>query len=253
MTPRWPGPAFRRRATIAAAALAAFVALAFGLWQLSRSRSVQLFGDIVARVDTPDSVVALTFDDGPVASLTDSLVAVLAGRGVRATFFVQGSALEDDPATGRALVAAGHELANHSYSHRRLVFVSPATVRMEVERTDSLIRAAGARGPIHFRPPFGKKLVALPFHLWRTGRITIMCDVEPDSYADVAASAEGIVAHVLERARPGSIILLHPWFPSRATSLAAVPGVIDGLRVRGYRFVTVNELLAARAGRPGSP
>jgi peptidoglycan-N-acetylglucosamine deacetylase len=246
MTPPARASVIRRRATIAAAVLLAAAALPVGLWQLARSRSVQLFGDIVARVDTPDSVVALTFDDGPVASLTDSLVALLAQRDVRATFFMIGRELEASPASGRKLAAAGHELANHSYSHRRLVLVGAGMVREEVERTDSLIRAAGARGPIHFRPPYGKKLVALPLHLWRTGRTTIMCDVEPDSYADVAASADGIVAHVLARARPGSIILLHPWYPSRATSLAAVPGVIDGLRARGYRFVTVNELLSRR-------
>jgi peptidoglycan/xylan/chitin deacetylase (PgdA/CDA1 family) len=67
--------------------------------------------------------------------------------------------------------------------------------------------------------------------------------VAPDSYPEVAATAEGIASHVAERVRPGSIVLLHVWYASRATSRAAVPLVIDRLPADGYRFVTVRELL----------
>jgi peptidoglycan/xylan/chitin deacetylase (PgdA/CDA1 family) len=228
------------------------LATGVGLRQFARARTVQLFGRLVAHVDTPDSVVALTFDDGPVPALTDSLIAVLRGRGVRATFFVTGRELAAAPAAGRALVAAGHELGNHTYSHRRMVLTWPAAVRREVEQTDALIRAAGARGPIYFRPPYGVKLVALPLYLWRTGRTTLMWDVEPDSYPEVAVDPGRIVAHVLARVRPGSVVLLHPWYRTRATSLAAVPLLIDSLRARGYQVTTVRSLLAgtASARRP---
>ena len=221
-----------------------------GLRELARSRSTQLFGRIVARVATPDSVVALTFDDGPVLALADSIVAILRDRGgARATFFVTGAEVAAAPAAARALVAAGHELGNHTYSHRRMVLQSPRTMRHEIARTDTLIRAAGERGPIHFRPPYGYKLVGLPYLLWRADRTTVTWDVEPDSYTEVAATPHGIVAHVLARVRPGSIILLHPWYPSRATSLAAVPALIDSLHARGYRVTTVSELLAHDATR----
>jgi peptidoglycan/xylan/chitin deacetylase (PgdA/CDA1 family) len=70
-----------------------------------------------------------------------------------------------------------------------------------------------------------------------------MWDVEPDSYADVAATPDGIVRHVLSRVKPGSIILLHPWYASRATSLAAVGPLVDSLRARGFQVVPVRELL----------
>lgn len=223
------------------------IALALvGLRHLARSRTVQLFGEIVHRVDTRDSVVALSFDDGPIASVADTLIAMLRARGVSATFFVTGNELAAAPSSGVALVAAGHELGNHTWSHERMVLVSPATIRDEIESTDSVIRAAGQRGPIRFRPPFGYKLFGLPWYLWRTGRTTVTWDVEPDSYPAVAATPEGIVAHVLERVRPGSIILLHPWYRSRATSLAAVPGIVDSLQARGYRVTTVGELLGER-------
>jgi len=235
----------RRRLRLLAVALAVLVVTVVGARALARSRTVQLFGTLVSRVDTRDSLVALTFDDGPTAALTDSIIRLLGARGARATFFVTGRELEEAPEAGRALVAAGHELGNHTYSHARMVLKSPRFVREQVERTDTLIRAAGFTGPIRFRAPYCYKLVALPWLLARTGRTSVTWDAEPDSYPDVAASADGIVAHVLERVRPGSIVLLHPWYRSRATSLAAVPALVDSLHARGYRVVTVGELLAA--------
>jgi chitin deacetylase len=240
----------KRVVSIVAAALLTLALLAFGLRTLARSRTVQLFSAPVARVATTDSVVALTFDDGPTEPLTDSLIRLLRSRNVRATFFVIGAEVARAPDAARALVAAGHELGNHSYTHERMILRRPSDLRHEIERTDSLLRAAGMRAPIPFRPPYSYKLVSLPYVLWRTGRTTVMCDVEPDSYPEVAATSAGIVRHVLERVRPGSIILLHVWYPSRATSLAAVPMIIDSLRSRGYRFATVSELLALRLPRP---
>jgi peptidoglycan-N-acetylglucosamine deacetylase len=135
-------------------------------------------------------------------------------------------------------IEAGQELGNHSYSHRHMLFMSPQLIREEVERTDSLIRAAGQRGPIYFRPPYGDKLVGLPWFLSRTGRTTVMWSIEPDSYADVAVSPQRIVAYVLRKSRPGAIILLHPWYPSRVTSREAIGPMIDSLQARGYRVVS---------------
>jgi peptidoglycan/xylan/chitin deacetylase (PgdA/CDA1 family) len=234
----------RRILWIAGAGLA-FVFGFLGLRLLASARTFQLFGKVVAHVETSERRVALTFDDGPTPALVDSLRHVLSARGVHATFFVIGGALAEAPHTGRQLVAAGHELGNHSYTHRRMVLRSPGFVRSEIERTDLLIRAAGHRGAISFRPPYGDKLVVLPWYLHRTDRTTIMWDVEPDSYPQVAATADGIVRHVLDRVRPGSIIILHVWYPGRATSLAAVGPLIDSLHARGYRVGSVRELLSS--------
>lgn len=218
------------------------VALA-GLRQLARARSFQVAGRLVDRVDTSERRVALTFDDGPTAPVIDSVLRVLERRGVRATFFVTGRELAQFPEGGQRLVAAGHELGNHTYAHERMVLRSPSFVRSEIERTDSLIRAAGHAGDVFVRPPFGYKLVGLPWYLHRSGRTTVMWDVEPDSYADVAATPDGVVRHVLERVGPGSIILLHVWYRSRATSLAAVGPMIDSLQARGFRVGPVWELI----------
>lgn len=222
----------------------------WGLYHLARSPDTQVFGRIVPRVDTTDRVVALTFDDGPDPAVLDEVLTMLGALGVRATFFVNGAELERAPESGRRLVLAGHELGNHSFSHRRMVFVSPSFVRREIERTDALIRSAGQPGRIYFRPPYGKKLFVLPWFLQQTGRVSITYDLAPDSVSPTI-SPERIVARVVEGVRPGSIVLLHIWYENRVTSRAAVPVLVRELRGRGYSFVTVGELLSrGRGARP---
>jgi peptidoglycan-N-acetylglucosamine deacetylase len=228
---------------VASLALLLLLLLLFGSWRLSRSRSVQLFGDMVTRVETEERVVAITLDDGPHPARTFEVLEMLDELEVRATFFVTGHELERAPEAGRAIVERGHELGNHSWSHQRMVLRSPRWVRREVEATDSLIRAAGHRGEIFFRAPYGMRLVVLPWYLARTGRTTVLWDVEPETDPAVAATAEGIVAHVVERVRPGSIVLLHVMYESRATSREALPALVWELRARGYRFVTLGEIM----------
>lgn len=234
----------RRALALVAVAALALTGGADGLYRLARSRTTQLFGRIVSRVATSERIVALTFDDGPTASAVDEVLATLASRDVRATFFVNGAHLAAAPGVARRLVAAGHELGNHTYSHPRMVLRTPGFIRSEVERTDGLIRAAGYQGDIYFRPPFCWKLVGLPWYLARTGRTTVTWDVDADS-PSLASDPNRIVGACVRSVRPGSIILLHVWYPQRGPSRAAVPMVIDRLRADGYRFVTVRELLGS--------
>ncbi len=235
----------KRRAYLAAFVVLALIGGAAALFRVSKSPTFQFFGVIVPRVETSRRLVALTFDDGPTRESTEKVLAVLRERNARATFFVIGAELERNMDAGRAVVAAGHELGNHTYSHERMLLVSPSFVRSEVERTDGLIRQAGHAGEITFRPPYGKKLFALPFYLWRHDRKTITWDVEPDTELGAGADADAITRYVLGCARPGSVILLHVMYPSRAEALKAVPSIVDGLQGEGYTLVTVSELLAA--------
>jgi peptidoglycan/xylan/chitin deacetylase (PgdA/CDA1 family) len=190
--------------------------------------------------------VALTFDDGPTPKTVQVLLPLLGERGIHATFYLIGAELERNPEAGRALVEAGHELGNHSYTHQRMVFKGAAFVERELARTDALIRQTGYTGSIHFRPPYGKKLFTLPLVLRSAGRKTITWDIEPDSDPKIARDKNAIVATTVSAVRPGSIILLHTMYRSGAPSLAAVPEIIDQLQRKGYRFVTVSELIAAR-------
>jgi peptidoglycan/xylan/chitin deacetylase (PgdA/CDA1 family) len=230
--------------TVAVILVAGGLAGLWGLYRLARSPKAQLLGTLVSRVETTDRVVALSFDDGPVSDVLEDVLEMLRILDVRATFFVTGSELAEAPDAGRRLVRAGHEIGNHSYSHQRMVLRSPSFVRREVERTDELIRDAGHQGEIFFRPPYGKKLFVLPWYLWRAGRTSVTWDVDADSAVGRGVAAETIARRVVERVRPGSIVLFHVWYSSRSTSRAAVPLVVKELRERGFRFVTVGHLLA---------
>ena len=213
------------------------------LWEVSRSRTFQFFGVLVSRVSTTQKMVALTFDDGPTPQGTEQILSILNERNVRATFFVTGAELEKDPIDGKRIVTAGHELGNHSYSHERMLLITPSYVRSEIENTDKLIRDTGYEREILFRPPYGKKLFALPFYLWRNNRKSITWDVEPESFPEVGSSAERIAQYVTSNTRPGSIIILHVMYPSRIESMKSVKLIIDGLRTQGYEFTTVSDLL----------
>ncbi|HYR29425.1 MAG TPA: polysaccharide deacetylase family protein [Thermoanaerobaculia bacterium] len=213
---------------------------------LSKSRTFQLFGDIVHRVDTDRKVVALTFDDGPLNESVDEILEALRGEKVKATFFVCGAEIEQNPEAAAKLVAAGHALGNHSYSHVRMWFKPPSFYAEEFEKTDALIRAAGYTGSIYVRAPYCKKLVGLPRYFAKTGRVHVTFDVEPETDPEIDRSFTRIFSHVVENVRPGSIVLLHPWYRNREHSRAAVPLIVKTLKRAGYEFVTVDELLEHR-------
>ena len=210
--------------------------------QISNSRSFQFFGGLIERVDTQEKVVALTFDDGPTEK-TDEILELLEGLDVKATFFVTGRELEQHKQEGENIILAGHELGNHSYSHKRMILKSPSFIRKEIELTNQLIREAGHQGNIHFRPPNGKKLILLPYILRQNEMKTIMWDIEPDSWPEIASSSQNIIDHVVENVKPGSIVLLHIMYESRVESLNAIEGIVNTLRAEGYTFKTVSELL----------
>jgi peptidoglycan-N-acetylglucosamine deacetylase len=129
------------------------------------------------------------------------------------------------------------------------VMKTPSFIAREIEDTDRVIREAGYRDEIQFRAPFNKKLIGLPWYLARHNRNEITWDIDPMSDRRVDHDTDRIVAFVLARARPGSIILLHPMYKGREATRAAIAPIIDELRSRGYQFVTINELLALRPHR----
>lgn len=225
--------------------LAVAVAVAgVGLYELTKSRSFQLAGHLVRRVETEERVVALTFDDGPTPEYTDRVLQELETHDAVATFYLVGTAAEEHPELVSAIVDAGHEVGNHSYSHPRMYFVTQTVVRQEIERTDELLRAAGYSGPITFRPPGCKRLLTTPLYLASTDRTTVTWDLEPDSLPGIADDADALADYVVENVHPGSIVLMHVMYDGREPSREAMPEIIERLMAEGYRFVTVSELIA---------
>jgi peptidoglycan-N-acetylglucosamine deacetylase len=233
----------RGRGRIAAAVVLGIAMTGAGTYAITKSRSFQVAGTLVRHIDTDRKVIALTFDDGPTPGYTEEVLRVLKAHEAAATFYLTGQACSDNPTQVREIVNAGHELGNHTYSHRRMLFVPGATIADEIERTDRLLRASGYYGPITIRPPGCKRLLTAPIYLARTGRTTVTWDLEPDSMADIAEDPDAMVENVVDGARPGSIVLMHVLVASRGESRAALPRILEQLAARGYRFVTVSELM----------
>ncbi|WP_208589242.1 polysaccharide deacetylase family protein [Gracilibacillus suaedae] len=215
-----------------------FVSILFSGYKLMNSRTFQLFGDLTAKVETKEKVVALTFDDGPTKNVHE-ILSLLETYNAKATFFLIGESIENFPEEAEAIVQAGHQVANHTYSHNRMIFKSPSFIKNEIEKTDQLIREIGYEGQIDFRPPNGKKIIALPWYLQQNNMETIMWNLEPDSFYVQAADK---VNYVVENIEPGSIILMHPMYDDKGKELKAIEGILETLSERDYQFITVNEL-----------
>ena len=219
---------------------------AVATFETMNSRTFQFFGGIVNRINTHDKVVALTFDDGP-SPAVDTILTILNSENVTATFFLIGNEIEQYPEETKKLISAGQEIGNHTYSHNRMVFKTPSYIKEEIEKTDNLIREMGYTEPIQFRPPYSKKFIFLPYYLKQHERKTILWDLEPNSLPEIDSSADNMVKYVVDNVKPGSIILLHPMYDNKGTTIGALKGIIEGLKAKGYEFKTINELLINRS------
>ena len=214
-----------------------------GVWRLSSLPDLQVFGEIKSQAMISEKVVALTFDDGPTPDKTNQILQILAEEQVPATFFLIGQEVQQHPQLVRQILAAGHQVGNHSFSHQRMIFKSPAFVAGEIEQTDKLLRDSGVDGVIYFRPPYGKKLLVLPWYLMKHHRVSVTWDVAPENFPKIAKDPQALVDYTVQQTKPGSIILLHVMYDSRQATMQAVPQIIRQLKAQGYRFVTVHELL----------
>jgi peptidoglycan-N-acetylglucosamine deacetylase len=210
------------------------IILLFSTYKLMNSRTFQLFGGLTNKVETDQKAVALTFDDGPTDNV-DDILTLLNKYEIEATFFLIGNEIEKRKEEAEKIVAAGHQVGNHSYSHQRMIFKSPSFIKEEIEKTDKLIESIGYKGEIDFRPPNGKKLAVLPFYLHREGKETITWNIEPDHAVDK-------VGYVKRNIENGSIILLHPMYDESGEQLQLLESIIKLLIEEEYKFLTVNEL-----------
>jgi peptidoglycan-N-acetylglucosamine deacetylase len=213
------------------------------LYEGMNSRTFQAFGEHVTTVQCARKYVALTLDDGPTPEGTDQLLSLLDRHHAHATFFLVGHSLEQFPEAGARIAQAGHEIGNHSYSHSRMIFRSQDFIRREVEQTDRAIRATGYSGEILFRPPFGKKLLGLPWYLSHTGRTTLMWSIEPESTSGVEQTPEGIASHVAAVVTPGAILLMHAMIDPTGVKQQALALVLQRLDALGYHVVGASELM----------
>ncbi len=202
-----------------------------------------------ARVHTADRLVALSFDDGPGANDSpDSLLALLASRNAHGTFFLIGEELARRPEIAKRLLAAGDEIANHSWSHPRLDTLAAPARHAELARSDSLLHALGAKGRPLFRPPFGAYDSLMVSELRRDRRTVALFDVDLEYDFPGVTDPDSLAARTVLWLGPGSILVVHPWYGGGGAQLAVLPRILDWLERLGYRIVTVSELLARAHG-----
>lgn len=182
--------------------------------------------------------IALTFDDGP-SRYTDDVLRILRRFKARATFFVLGNRLGGRGALLRRMLREGHDLGNHTFNHANLSGGGPGAYA-QLRRTSARIRAATRFRPCLFRAPYGA-VGALTGVARSLGMTTIEWDVDPRDWSRPGTGA--IYGRVVSGGRAGSIVVMHDGGGPRDQTVTALPGILRTLRRRGYRFVTVSELL----------
>lgn len=195
-------------------------------------------------VDGP--YIAMTFDDGPSATLTPKLLDLLAAHHIKATFFVIGENVAEHPDIVARAAREGHEIANHSWSHPNLAKMSDEGVRRQLWQTDEAIKSATGTRPTLLRPPYGsitereKRWIHDEF-----GYQIVLWDVDPYDWKRPGPAV--VRNRILQETRPGSIVLSHDIHPG---TIEAMPSTFDALQAKGFKFVTVSELIRAAAVEP---
>ncbi len=187
-------------------------------------------------------MVALTFDDGPYPPVTERLLKILKDNDSHATFFVVGNRMDIYPETVQQAVEEGHQIGNHTFSHKDLTKLKVKEIEYEVEYSNDLINQYADAGNTYLRPPYGaksdivKSTVKVPLIFWSV-----------DSLDWKTRNKDAIYKEIMKTVKDGDIILMHDLYPSTAD---AMEKVIPALISEGYKLVTVQELLEAKGITP---
>lgn len=191
-------------------------------------------------------LVALTFDDGPWPGQTEQILAILQERSVPATFFMLGMRVERAPDLARAVAEAGHVIGNHTYWHVNLSTTPPDVAAWEIEGTNQMIAAATGARPTWVRAPGGNLGGPARAYIAQAGMRHALWTVDPQDWNDTA-TPEQVAWNVISTTRPNAVIVMHDGGGNQATTIAALPMIIDTLRSYGYEFVTLDELPEVRS------
>ena len=208
---------------------------------------------VIERKGTTPGKLALTFDDGPDPDFTPKILDILKEKGVHASFFIIGQNAAAYPSLVQRLVAEGHDVGNHTFTHPNLGELPNALVTLEINATERLFEALTGRSMKLFRAPYlgdAEPTTAdeiVPIKIAQgMGYLSVGLHVDPNDWQRPTADqiVERVIAQVTDPDPDvrGHVILLHDSGGDRSATVEALPKLIDAMRARGYEFVPVSEL-----------
>ena len=200
------------------------------------------------RLNVGDKVVALTFDDGPSREWTPKILDELKKAGVKATFFMIGKHVAQYPGIVKRVAAEGHEIGNHSYDHHVIIYYKTDELEKEIRITEKLIKDLTGQTTRYFRPPKAWINNQEKKKIKEMGYEVVLWSLNSKDWVNF--DEKYIVRYLLHYVRSGDIILFHDaggFFGTeggnRNETVKTIPKLIEKLKNKGYRFVTISELL----------
>ncbi|MCI3927013.1 polysaccharide deacetylase family protein [Paenibacillus sp. TRM 82003] len=198
--------------------------------------------EIIHEKITERKAIAFTFDDGPNPEYTEAFLDVFREVGGRATFYMIGERMRDHPELVRKVLAEGHEIGNHTYTHPNLTELTPEEAKREIGEAEAAIREATGRKPATFRPPyFGYNDTVA--ELCASEAYRVIGAANPGARDWETPGVEHILEHSRPHLRPGAVLLFHDGFGDRSQSLEAVRILAKEAADAGLELVTISELL----------
>jgi peptidoglycan/xylan/chitin deacetylase (PgdA/CDA1 family) len=229
--------------------LAIGIASGIWFWWACTEPASSFFRPVLIRGPREGKRISLTFDDGPAPPYTEKILDILREHKVPATFFVCGKNVERYPDLLRRMVAEGHAIGNHTYSHLFVYFKSRKRLAEEIDHTQDIIEKVIGTRPTLFRPPYGARWFGLmPILKKRHMRLVQWSATGYDWHK----GTPGIVESTLRELTAGAVILLHDGSNTgpagqidRSATVGALPLIIDEAHQRGYTFAPLLDFLPA--------
>ncbi len=226
--------------------IGALVTIGLGVFLLFMAPYSQIFGRYPFRGRTAQPLVALTFDDGPNEPYTSAILDYLDTVKVRATFFHVGQCAQRHPETVKRIAASGHVIGNHSLSHRFSTYLRPNGFEREVTQTQAILRDLIGHTPALARTPWLWRQPAL-LHMLRRNGLRPVAGAFCHALEVFQPDGQRMARRAVAKTRPGTILIFHDGFDARggdrSQTVHAVRFTTEALLAKGFRFVTVDELL----------
>jgi peptidoglycan/xylan/chitin deacetylase (PgdA/CDA1 family) len=202
----------------------------------------------IYRVNSSEKIVALTFDDGPSRDWTPKILDELKRANIKATFFMLGEHVLKHPDIAKRVVQEGHEVGNHTYDHHVLIYYKDDELEKEIRNAERVIRDATGVTTVHFRPPKAWLTPSEKIKISSMGYKVVLWSLNSKDWVNF--DDKYIIRYIESNVRPGDILLFHDSGGvfsteggNRQETVKTIFRLVEKLGEKGYRFVTITELL----------